>query len=226
MRKRLFSLFGIALIGAAVFTQTAYAQEQAGGHGKASRVTAGLGLALSSAEDIKLKNGGLFDAKFDVGGGFGFNVFVDYLLPVGVPVSLGAEFGVHGASFETKGTTLEDTITAIPLLLRAAYHFAPAPKVDLYIVGKLGYVFAAWKGDARDMMEDDFEAKVDDVGGVGFGFDLGAVYSFNERFGLFAELGFDRYALETKIKNSDYDISMTLEAPFTRFLIFGVNAKF
>ena len=224
MRKRLFSLFGITLLGAVIFTQTAYAQEQA--TGKASRVTAGLGLALSSAEDIKLKSGGLFDAKFDVGGGFGFNVFVDYLLPVSVPVSLGAEFGVHGASFEIKHTTYEDTITAIPLLLRAAYHFAPAPKVDLYIVGKLGYVFATWKGDARDMMEDDYDAKVDDVGGVGFGFDLGVVYSLNERFGLFAELGFDHYSLETKIKNSDYDISMTLEVPFTRFLTFGVNAKF
>ncbi|MDR0684152.1 MAG: hypothetical protein LBF83_03390 [Spirochaetaceae bacterium] len=52
MRKRLFSLFGITLLGAVIFTQTAYAQEQADGPVTGRQaVTAGLGLALTRDSD-------------------------------------------------------------------------------------------------------------------------------------------------------------------------------
>ncbi|MDR2343017.1 MAG: porin family protein [Spirochaetaceae bacterium] len=184
-----------------------------------AQVTVSGGFALSSVKEIKMS--GDYDPDIEADVGLGGNLFVDYLLPLSIPLSLGFEAGVDGASFESG--TLKDTITAIPLLLRAAYHFDLLPKLDLYVVGKIGYVIGIWTGENRDYFEKN-NTTVDAVGGVGFGIDVGAAYYFNSKFGLFAEAGFDDYALETKIKNDSF--SATLKAPFNRFLTFGVSGKF
>jgi hypothetical protein len=145
---------------------------------------------------------------------------VDYLLPVGIPLSLGFEVGVDTGKFSVM-STLNDTMTVLPLMIRAAYHFDLLANLDLYLVGKIGYAVGFWSGDFYDMVKDD----VGDIGGVAFGFDVGAAYYFTPVFGIFAEAGFDDYALESKIsgyEGTDY----TLKAPFNRFLTFGISTKF
>jgi hypothetical protein len=133
--------------------------------------------------------------------GLGFNVYADYLLPVSVPLSLGFEIGYDRASIG------DYTIYAIPLLLRVAYHFDLMADLDLYLVGKLGYVLGGGEGKGESESG---------VNGVGFGFDVGASYYFNPRIGAFGELGFDRYNGEKS----------GVEFPFTRFFTAGISVKF
>jgi hypothetical protein len=137
--------------------------------------------------------------------GFGGNVYVDYLLPVSVPVSLGAEIGYDTASIEDGGYKV--TGYAIPFLIRVAYHFDLMANLDLYLVGKLGYVFGGAEQGSNS--ESGYN-------GAGFGFDVGGAYYFTPRFGAFGELGFDRYNGE---KNS-------VEVHFTRFFTAGISVKF
>jgi hypothetical protein len=154
--------------------------------------------------------------------GFGVNAFLDYLLPVSIPVSLGVEVGINGSSFTELNS--KDSITAIPFLFRAAYHFDLDPQLDLYIVGKLGYAGGSWTGDLKKALKN-MEATVDGPSGFGIGIDLGAAWYFTEKVGIFAELGFDQYALSTDISYGDEEY-MTISAPFNRFLTAGVSFKF
>jgi hypothetical protein len=190
----------------------------------AQRFTVGGGLALAATDvDVRGVPGG--NPSIDSEVGFGGNIYVDYRLPVRVPVSLGAEIGVMGAKFEAG--SYEDTVTAVPLLLRVAYHFDNlVENLDLYIAGKIGGAFGSWKGDYKDYAKN-MGLSVDDPGGFAFGFDVGAVYFVTPIFGLFAELGFDRYALETEATGELFGekIKVTLEAPFSRFLTFGVSFR-
>jgi hypothetical protein len=144
-------------------------------------------------------------------------------------MSLGAEFGVDSSSFTMPGYT--DTVLAIPLLLRAAYHFDLHPKVDLYLVGKIGWVFGAWSGDEYDWYKKNgVTMDPDPLMGMGFGADLGGAYYFTPRFGLFAEGGFDAYMLQTKftIPAGGYrqEGTATLNASFYRFITIGFSTKF
>jgi hypothetical protein len=111
-----------------------------------AQVTISGGFALSYMNANVAGEGANLNIKGDVGAGG--NIYLDYLLPIGVPLSLGVEFGADSSSFTMPG--YKDTVLAIPLLLRAAYHFDLHPKVDLYLVGKIGWVFGAWSGDNYD----------------------------------------------------------------------------
>ncbi|MDR2181091.1 MAG: hypothetical protein LBN92_00255 [Treponema sp.] len=122
------------------------------GAGAYAQITISGGFALS-----KVKDGTI---------GFGGNIYVDYLLPISIPVSLGAEAGFDTATVELDGSGGwygEGRVSAIPFLLRVAYHFDLFPKLDLYVVGKAGGVYGY----------SDYE---DAEGGVGFAFgaDLGS----------------------------------------------------
>jgi hypothetical protein len=109
------------------------------------------------------------------------------------------------------------------MLVRAAYHFDLMPKLDLYLVGKIGYVPGIWTGVAKDDLESG-GVTVGAIGGFGFGFDAGVAYYFNSKFGLFGEGGFDAYLLRSKM--TDGNDSATLKAPFYRFLTIGISGKF
>jgi hypothetical protein len=208
MEKRKVFAFALCAALSAVCAATSFAQ-----------VTVSGGFAISSVKDIKVVGGG--NPSIDSETGIGGNLFVDYLLPISIPLSLGFELGVDGAKFTIENDG-EESMTAIPLLLRAAWHFDLLPKLDLYLVGKIGYVIGVWEGDVKDELEKYYS--IDDVGGVGFGFDLGVAYYPSSKFGVFAEVGFDEYALETKITGGGD--SLTLKAPFNRFLTFGISGKF
>ncbi|MDR0383487.1 MAG: hypothetical protein LBH50_05820, partial [Spirochaetaceae bacterium] len=107
-----------------------------------------------------------------------------YRLGVRFPVSmlsLGVEFGVDGATLKAKSPySGEEKITAIPLLLRVAYHFDLFPKLDLYAVGKIGYSFGLWTGDNRDIYDNMPNVTVGTTGGFGWGIDLGISYYFSQ----------------------------------------------
>jgi hypothetical protein len=173
--------------------------------GASAQVTISGGFAISS---VKAKAASY---TYDGDIGFGGNIFIDYLLPIGVPLSLGFEAGYDMASLkdDTMGTL---SGYAIPFLARAAYHFDFLANLDLYVVGKVGYVLGG--GESDDGMSEE------GINGFGFGIDVGAAYYFTPRIGVFAEAGFERYSLEKDITG------YTFEFPFSRFVIIGLSAKF
>jgi opacity protein-like surface antigen len=204
--------------------------------GASAQITISGGFALSSINNLSVSGS---DANIDTSVGVGGNVYLDYLLPINIPLSLGFEAGVDGGNFTIKGMdgynnphNYDETMLAIPLLLRAAYHFDFSPKLDLYLVGKIGMAFGIWTGDFKDELDKDTTVKIDTIMGFAFGFDAGIAYYFTPRFGIFGEVGFDDYLLKTKITidNSYYsqiDTSIeTLKAPFNRFITFGISTKF
>jgi hypothetical protein len=167
--------------------------------GVSAQVTVSGGLALST---MSAEYG---SSSIDGEIGWGSNIYVDYLLPISIPLSLGGEIGYDRASISGGGYTVEGY--AIPLLLRVAYHFDLMANLDLYLVGKIGYVLGG--GEAGGSSESGYN-------GIGFGFDVGGAYYFTPRIGAFAEAGFDRY-------NCEKD---NLEILFTRFVTAGVSVKF
>jgi hypothetical protein len=171
--------------------------------GASAQVTISGGFAVSSME---AKVGG-YSVEGDIG--LGGNIFVDYLLPIDMPLSLGFEVGYDTA---TLNDGIEVTGYAIPLLARVAYHFDLMANLDLYLVGKAGYVLGGGEDAAGNAEED--------INGLGFGFDVGAAYYFSPRFGVFAEAGFERYSLEKKVGSDTYSF------PFSRFIIVGLSTKF
>ncbi|GHT85679.1 hypothetical protein FACS1894137_10270 [Spirochaetia bacterium] len=181
-------------------------------------ISGGFALATMSAKFIEDDYTETEKGKVGAGG----NIYFDYLLPISVPLSLGAEVGYDTAKVGESQFAIR--AAAIPILLRAAYHFDLASKLDLYLVGKIGYAFG---------FSDDYEGS---YSGVGFGFDLGIAYYFGSHFGIFAEGGFDRYNLSSDVtgtesyfdgkKWQDYDYAYTIKVPFSRFATFGVSLKF
>ncbi|MDR3191923.1 MAG: porin family protein [Treponema sp.] len=206
--KRKNLMFAACLLFSAVCATGAFAQ-----------VTVSGGLAVSAVTDVEVSG---WNPNIDSTAGIGGNLFVDYLLPIGIPLSLGGEIGVDGAKFTIENDG-EETIVAIPLLVRVAYHFDLMPKLDLYVVGKIGYVPAVWEGTQKDNLEN-AGVSVGNIGGLGFGFDIGTAYYFNPKVGAFAELGFDGYMLESEISGGG--MSATLKAPFYRFVTIGASVKF
>jgi hypothetical protein len=168
-----------------------------------AQVTISGGFALSS---MSAEVGGT-SISGDIG--VGGNIYVDYLLPIGVPMSLGVEVGFDTASITDNGYTV--TGNAIPLLLRAAYHFDLMASLDLYLVGKVGYVLGSAEADG---------SSEDGYNGIGFGADIGVAFYFASAFGIFGEAGFDRYNLEKDIEGT------TIKVPFSRFVTVGISLKF
>jgi predicted porin len=189
--------------------------------GVAAQVTISGGFALSSIKGITIEG---YNEGITAETGIGGNVYADYLVPLGIPLSLGFEIGIDSGKFAIDNSDYKDeTVTVIPLLIRAAYHFDLIAKLDLYVVGKVGYAIGFWEGKYKKDLEN-MGVTVDNLGGIAFGFDAGAAYYFSPVFGVFAEVGFDDYALKGDISGTGN--SMTLEAPFNRFLTVGISTKF
>jgi hypothetical protein len=98
-----------------------------------AQITVSAGLALSRVSAESSVPGQKVDGEMGIGG----NIYVDYLLPINIPLSLGGEIGVDTSTIFD--APYEDRVVAVPILLRAAYHFDLFPKLDFYVVGKLGY---------------------------------------------------------------------------------------
>jgi opacity protein-like surface antigen len=178
-----------------------------------AQITISGGFALSAAE--------LSDDQYEGEIGMGGNIYLDYLLPIGVPLSLGAEVGYDTSRFPYDGG--EDIAIAIPLLLRAAYHFDLMPRLDLYLVGKIGYVFGDVTGDSVDLAKEN-NIDIEVAGGLGFGIDAGVAFYFTPLVGIFAEAGFDQYKGKYTVKYMAGEESTNIT--FSRFLTAGLSIKF
>ncbi|MDR1306560.1 MAG: porin family protein [Treponema sp.] len=148
--------------------------------------------------------------------GIGGNVYVDYLLPINIPLSLGGEIGIDSSSLETN--TDDIRVLAIPILARAAYHFDLFPKFDLYVVGKIGFAIGRITDGPKNVTD-----AFDSAAGFAFGIDAGAAYYFTSLVGVFAEVGFDDYMIKAKFKESGG--SYSIKTPFYRFITFGLSFK-
>jgi hypothetical protein len=178
--------------------------------GAYAQITVSGGLALSRVDAEA--QGRTYTGEMGIGG----NVYLDYLLPISIPLSLGAEIGVDRST--VGDGFVEDTVVAVPLLLRLAYHFDLFPKLDLYVVGKLGYAIGTITSGPD-------EPYLDSAGGFAIGIDAGAAYYFTPIVGVFAEVGVDDYMVEAKA-TTDWGYSFTVDTPFYRFLTFGLSLKF
>lgn len=178
-----------------------------------AQITISGGFALSAAE--------VDETNYEGEVGFGGNIYLDYLLPVDIPLSLGVEIGLDSSTFPYDGG--ETIAMAIPLLLRAAYHFDVMPKLDLYLVGKIGYAFGNVSGDEVDYIEN-HGGSVKVSGGFGFGFDAGVAYYFTSSAGIFAEIGFDQYNGRYTTTLDGYGGSS--DVTFNRFFTAGLSIKF
>jgi hypothetical protein len=96
----------------------------------------------------------------------------------------------------------------VPILLRVAYHFDLFPKLDLYLVGKIG-------GAIGTITSGPDVTSFDSAKGFAFGIDIGTACRLTPVFGLFGETGFDSYMIESKFT---YSNSYTVDTPFYRFL--------
>jgi hypothetical protein len=78
-----------------------------------AQITISNGFALSNmAAKIHGWSGGITGNV-----GVGSNVYIDYLLPINIPLSLGGEIGIDGSSFTTNGwNSSKDNLLAIPIL--------------------------------------------------------------------------------------------------------------
>jgi hypothetical protein len=179
--------------------------------GASAQVTISGGFAMSILE--------LEDYESDDGGvSLGANLYADYLLPIGIPLSLGLEIGYDTAMLTDDldtGDQLSFEGYVIPLLARVAYHFDLMAKLDLYLVGKIGFVFGTAVFDYNGWTTS-IETTEEGVDGFGFGIDLGAAFYFTPRIGIFAEAGYDRYNGE----KDDFTMG------FIRFYTVGISTKF
>jgi hypothetical protein len=159
-----------------------------------AQVTINGGLAMGNAGDSTKKSA------------IGVLAAVDYRLKGKLPLSVGGEVGLLNSSDYKAG--------AIPILGRVGYHFGNNPKLDLGLVGKVGFAFGSGDGGK-------------DAKGLAFGVGFDASYYFSPKFGAFAEVGFDQYALAASKTVATEHISMTIDydLPFTKFLTLGVSYK-
>ncbi|MDR3325036.1 MAG: outer membrane beta-barrel protein [Spirochaetaceae bacterium] len=178
--------------------------------GGGSQITISGGIALSTMSASVTSKGGQNATQPGVEGGVGVggNIYLDYMLPVSIPLSLGVEIGFDKASVKDVNGSIG--VAAIPLLVRAAYHFDLFPKFDLYLVGKLG-------GAVGTITNSPYVPS-----GFAFGIDVGAAYYFSSSVGVFAELGFDDYMLSVEYGPYNY----TYNLPFYRFFTAGISIKF
>jgi hypothetical protein len=159
---------------------------------------------------------------------FGGQAAFDYVFNFGL--SVGGEVGVLSAKAESG--TFKDTFTAIPILARVGYHLSALgflPKnMDLYFLGKMGFVPGVWSGDSKDYLDELLEmyggSSIDNPKGFGFGFDVGYAFYFTPIVGIFAEAGFERYLLksEVSVEGSTYEA----ESPMNKFFTLGLALKF
>jgi hypothetical protein len=184
----------LVLVLAVVVAGGAFAQEAEQGaapQAAASKLAINAGLAIGNAGETVTSSamGGLLS--------------VDYRLSA---VSVGGELGILNCGEAKAG--------AIPILAKVAYHFGNNPKMDIALVGKIGFAFGTGDG-------------LKEASGVAYGFDLDFAYYFTPKFGIFAEGGFDRYALAGTMKTEflGTTISIDYEMPFTKFLTLGVGFK-
>ena len=122
--------------------------------------------------------------------------------------------GIFGHSF----------VMAIPALFRLGWHpaFIKVKNLDVYLLGKAGWTFGFWGGDAAD------RDGLGNPSGISFGSSIGIKYFYTPVIGIFLEGGFNTYRL-----NASYDsgtgnnrYTNTIYAPLNNYATLGVSWRF
>lgn len=124
---------------------------------------------------------------------FGISVSVDYALPIAFPLTIGLEAGYMAGAAETISDTanLNPFFSGTIIMLRAAWHpdLFNVSNLNTYLLFKFGYAFGT--------MDDPYLGTEMVVGtepaGIGVGLGIGVRYFFGKRFGILAELGYERF---------------------------------
>ncbi|MBK0383066.1 hypothetical protein I5M32_08855 [Pedobacter sp. SD-b] len=126
--------------------------------------------------------------------GIGVNSFYDNGIPFGASfekgindnISVGGNFDYLATDFGASG--VNSKFTAIYLAARGSYHFNNLLKVnnkhiDLYAGPSLGYRIFSWKDDFGGSLGNKYGS------GLFIGIHIGGKYYFNDKIGVFLELG-------------------------------------
>ncbi len=107
-------------------------------------------------------------------------------------IGVGAIVGYTASTWEQSflSTTYEWKFTYLLVGARGAYHFKTDDKIDLYGGAMLGYNIASAKFESNDASLNAFITEPK-VGGVAVGAFVGGRYNFNEKIGIFGELGYN-----------------------------------
>jgi hypothetical protein len=154
---------------------------------------------------------------------------VDYVLPIGFPLTIGGEIGFSGAGIESPASGWpKGSFTFIPILARVAWHpdFG-AKNLDPYLMFKLGYGFGGFGGAFDDVFNPT------NPSGLGVGIDIGIRYFFTDHLGMFAEGGYETFFADFDSKTGtiptgpsssvSYDVSWVTYVQ--RFFTIGVTYK-
>ncbi|GHV82796.1 hypothetical protein AGMMS50212_01360 [Spirochaetia bacterium] len=145
---------------------------------------------------------------------------VDYALPFAA-LTVGGEIGFSNAPLKSSaGSDPKLSVGLIPILLRVGYHpNLDVRNLDVYILGKVGYGFGFWSGDDYEKDE------ATHPHGFVYGVDIGARYFFGQRFGVFAEVGYEHYYLDYEYNLGAELGKLKWSAYANKFLTLGITIK-
>jgi hypothetical protein len=163
---------------------------------------------------------------------FGDNSFLcggsisgDYMMPFSfLSMSIGGEIGIAGSSIDEDYGYGDDLgVGVVPIMLRVGWH--PnwgISNLDTYVVTKIGGAFGFWTGDDAD--DEHWDLKV--PGGFAFGISAGGRYFFNNTFGVFAELGWERYWMQCKSKHhNNWGWNWDVDFDFDAYKVFSLGVS-
>ena len=118
-----------------------------------------------------------------IGSDFGLPISASYEYGITEKIGIGAYAGYTSKSFPVFNDSYD--VTYMLFGARANYHFYVQEKFDTYGGIQLGYnaATAKWKSASNT-------SQVPTVGGVTYGFQVGARYYFTDKIGAFADAGY------------------------------------
>ena len=126
-----------------------------------------------------------------------FGISFDFLLPIGIPLSVGASFNMvtlestsdyyRNMGFAVVQYSRTETLTGMFFGARAAWHFDFGVRnLDVYALAELGLLVETWEAEYSRF----YNSESEEYSEVFFGIFAGIRYFFTNNFGIFAELGF------------------------------------
>ncbi|GHT89491.1 hypothetical protein FACS1894137_18830 [Spirochaetia bacterium] len=138
---------------------------------------------------------GTFSAGEHDGGSvfWGGSLSADWIPNGKIGLSYGIESGLLG------GETQDTIIFGIPIIFRLGWHpsFIKTEKIDIFILGKIGWAFGIW-GPHID--------KYSNPNGIVGGINVGGAYFLNPLVGVYAELGYNYYGLARSSNHPEYPL--------------------
>ena len=115
-------------------------------------------------------------------------ISIDWLPNKNIGLSYGLETGLLG------GSKQDNIIFGVPIILRIGWYpnFLSFEKIDIFLLGKIGWAFGIWGKNADEGSSPN---------GIVCGFNIGGRYKLTRNIGFYAEIGYDYFGLA---RNSNY----------------------